>query len=138
MTCALASCVDETGVAPVHRGQRPAQSIGIVRNQNKMDMIGHQAPCPYLYLRRAAVFGQQVAVKRIVLVGEKRARAAIAAVVGLCAGEALADLPSVILGAVGLLVISAVGALALARSGRASTAGIAGLLAIAAMTAGDV
>src|SRR5437879_5836821 len=63
------------------------------------------------------------------------ARAAIAAVVGLCAGEALADVLGVVPAVVALLVVSAAGALALARSGRASAAGIAGLLAIGAMTA---
>ena len=42
-------------------------------------MVGHQAPGPHLDLGRAAVLRQQIAVERVILVAEKGARAAVAA-----------------------------------------------------------
>ena len=43
-----------------------------------MHVVRHQAPGPHLDPGRAAILGEQVAVERIVVVAEERARAAVA------------------------------------------------------------
>ena len=65
-------------VAPMHAGQRPPQPVGVERHQDEMHVVGHQAPRPHLDVGLAAVLRQEIAVERVVLVGEEGARAAVA------------------------------------------------------------
>ena len=79
MTGALAPRLDDAGIAAMDTRQRAAQSVGIGRHQDEMDVVRHQAPAPDVHTGRPAMLAEQVAVQRIVGVVEKRARAAIAA-----------------------------------------------------------
>lgn len=63
----------------MHRSERPAQAVGVGRYQDEMHVIGHQAPIPHGDVRRAAMLGEQVAIERVIGVGEEGARAAVAA-----------------------------------------------------------
>jgi hypothetical protein len=60
----------------VHPRQRAAQPVGIGRHQDQMHMVRHQAPGPDL--DGTAMFGEQVAIERIVAVAEEGPRAAVA------------------------------------------------------------
>ena len=79
MTAALAPRLDDSRIATMHARQRAAQPVGVGRDQDEMHVVWHQAPGPYLDLRRAAIGGEQVAIKRIIGVAEKCARGAVAA-----------------------------------------------------------
>ena len=79
MTAAFAPRLDHAGIATMRPRQRPAQPVGIGRHQNEVDVVRHQAPGPHLDFGRAAILGEQVAVKRIVGVAKEGTRAAIAA-----------------------------------------------------------
>ena len=76
---ALATRVNDAGIATMHGGKRAARPVGIGRHQNEMHMVGHQAPGPHRDVRGARMLAEQVAIERIVGVGEKRPRAAVAA-----------------------------------------------------------
>lgn len=60
-------------------GERPGQPVGVGRHQDKMDMVGHEAPRPHLDIGGAAALGQEIAVERVIGVAEEHARAAVAA-----------------------------------------------------------
>jgi RHS repeat-associated protein len=79
MTAALAPRLDRAGIATMHPRQRPAQPVGIGRHQDQVHVVRHQAPGPHLDLGGAAIFSEQVAIKRVVEIAEEGARAAIAA-----------------------------------------------------------
>jgi hypothetical protein len=53
-------------------------TVRIGRHQDEMHVVRRQAPGPHLDPGAAAIFREQVAIKRIVSVAEKGARAAIA------------------------------------------------------------
>jgi hypothetical protein len=59
--------------------ERAAQPVRIGRHQDEVHMVRHQAPGPHRDADVAAMFGEQVAVERIVTVAEERLRAAVAA-----------------------------------------------------------
>jgi hypothetical protein len=79
MSGALAPRMNEAGVAPVQRRQRPPQPIIVGRDQDQVHMVRHQTPRPDLDLRRAACRAKQIAIECIVIIVEKRPRPAIAA-----------------------------------------------------------
>jgi hypothetical protein len=78
MTGAFAARLNDAGIAPMHARQRAAQAVRIGRHQDQMHVVRHQAPGPHLGLRGAAVFREQVAVKRIIGIAKEGFRAAIA------------------------------------------------------------
>ena len=59
----------------MHPRERAAQAVRIGRHEDEMHVVRHQAPGPHLDLRRSAMFGEQVAIKRIVAVAEEGPRA---------------------------------------------------------------
>ena len=63
----------------MHPRERAAQPVGIGRHEDEVHMVRHQAPGPHLDCCGAAIFGEQVAIKRIVGVAKEGTRAAIAA-----------------------------------------------------------
>jgi hypothetical protein len=71
--------VNNAGIASMRRGKSAAQAIGVGGNEDQVHVIWHQAPGPNLDVCVVAMPGQQIAVEGEVLVIEKRARAAIAA-----------------------------------------------------------
>src|ERR1700722_1704143 len=79
MTAAFAPRLDDAGIAAMHPRERTAQPVGIRRHQDEVHMVRHQAPGPHLYLGRAAIFGEQVAIQCIVGIAEEGACATIAA-----------------------------------------------------------
>ena len=70
--------MDDTGIAAMHSRERAADPIGIVRHQDQVHMVGHQDPGPYLHRRGAGVLQQQIAIERVVILGEESLRAAVA------------------------------------------------------------
>lgn len=58
-------------IGPVHLGQGRAQSIGMLWNQDQMDVVRHQHPAPYRHAMRRAVLAQQVAIGGIVRSAKK-------------------------------------------------------------------
>jgi hypothetical protein len=79
MPGAPAPRMNEAGVTPVQRRQRPPQPIIVGRDQDQVHMVRHQTPRPDLDLRRAACRAKQIAIECIVIIVEKRPRPAIAA-----------------------------------------------------------
>src|SRR5437879_1109624 len=79
MTAAFAPRLDDSRIVTMHPRERAAQPVRVGRHEDEVHMVRHQAPGPHLDLGRAAIFGEQIAVKRIVVVAEEGARAAIAA-----------------------------------------------------------
>jgi hypothetical protein len=71
--------MDVSGVAPVDQGERAPQAVRIGRVDDEMDVIGHQHPSPDFHAGLAAMPAEEIAVKRVVGVAEKRPRSAIAA-----------------------------------------------------------
>ena len=78
MAAALAPRLDHAGIAPMHPRQRPAQPVGVGRHQDQVHVVRHQAPGPHLDAGGTAMLGEQVAIKRIVVIAEEGARAAVA------------------------------------------------------------
>src|SRR5258705_381182 len=78
MSAALAPCLDDTGIAAMQPRQRAAQPVGIGRHENQVHVVRHQAPGPNLDPGAAAILGEQVAIKRIIIIAEEGPRAAIA------------------------------------------------------------
>ena len=78
MSAALASRLDDAGIAAMGPRQRAAQPVRIGRHQNEVYVVRHQAPGPHLDLGSVAIFGEQVAIQCIVGIAEEGARAAIA------------------------------------------------------------
>lgn len=74
----LEALVDMAGIPAMHRCQRSAQPVRVGRDQDKMDMVGHQHPPPNRDLRRGAVLDQKIAIQRIVGIVEKSLRTAVA------------------------------------------------------------
>jgi hypothetical protein len=64
---------------PTPRRECPVQPVPVGRHQDEMHMVGHQAPRPNLDIGRPAMLSEEIAVERIIGIGEERARAAIAA-----------------------------------------------------------
>jgi hypothetical protein len=79
MTAAFAPCLDDAGIATMHPRECAAQTVWIGRYVDEVHVVRHQAPGPHLDRCRSAIFGEQVAVKRIVAVAEEGPCAAIAA-----------------------------------------------------------
>jgi hypothetical protein len=52
--------------------------VGIGRDEDEMHVVRHQAPGPHLDLGGAAMGGEQIVIKRIVMVAEDGSGAAIA------------------------------------------------------------
>ncbi len=63
----------------MHARKRAAQPVGIGRHQDQVDVVRHQAPGPHLDRGGAAIFGEQIAIKRIVEIAKEGTRAAVAA-----------------------------------------------------------
>ena len=78
MAAALAPRLDDAGIAAMDPRQRAAQPIRIGRHQDQVHVVRHQAPGPHLDIRGAAILGEQVAIKRIIIVAEEGPRAAVA------------------------------------------------------------
>ena len=58
-------------VAAMGLADRPAQAIGLLRNQDQMDVVGHQAIGPYFHARLAGLLGQEIAIDLVVPVLEE-------------------------------------------------------------------
>ena len=78
MPGALQPGVDMAGIAAVDRRQNPPQSVRLGRDQDQVDMVGHENPGPHLHARRRRVLGQEVAIELIVIVAEEGLRPSIA------------------------------------------------------------
>ena len=70
--------VDEMGVAALRLSHRPSQTRAVARNDNKVNVIRHQAVCPNLDAKFARLLGRQVAIDFLVAVLEKDRLAPIA------------------------------------------------------------
>ena len=71
----LLAGVDVAGLATVGRGEGPAQTIIVRRDQDQVRVIGHQHPGPDLDACGLAIFGQQGPVEVVIFVAENvRAR----------------------------------------------------------------
>lgn len=66
-------------IAAMHRRQRAADPVGIGGHEDEMDMVGHQHPGPDRDAGRGGVGGEQVAVERVIRLGEEGRRPAVAA-----------------------------------------------------------
>src|SRR5882672_12522285 len=78
MTDAFLSRMNAAGITTMDPRERAPQPVRIRRDQNKMHMVGHQAPGPYGDVGCGAVLDQQVAIERIVFIAEEHAVATIA------------------------------------------------------------
>ena len=79
MTAAFAARLDHAGIAAMHTRQRAAQGVGIDGTRMRWTWFGIRHQRPHLDAGRAAMLGEQVAIKRIIVVAEEDPRAAIAA-----------------------------------------------------------
>jgi len=90
MPGALQPRMHMSGIAPMDRRQGPPQAVLVGRDQDQVDMVGHQHPRPHLDPGRRRVLGQQLAIEPIVAITEEGPRAAIAAL-GHVVGKAGKD-----------------------------------------------
>src|SRR3981189_1011528 len=79
MTAAFAPCLDNSGIVTMHPRERAAQSVRVGRHQDEVHMVPQQATGPPLDLGGTAIFGEQVAVERIVVIAKEGTRADVAA-----------------------------------------------------------
>lgn len=77
MAGTLAPRVDGTGVAAMHRGERPTQPVVILGDEDQMNMVWHQAPRQHLDACRRAVLGQEITIVSVVGVVKEGPRAAV-------------------------------------------------------------
>ncbi len=71
--------VDDQRIPPVCFAERPSQSPFRVRNQDEMDVVGHEAIGPASNAVPAALAGQEIAIELVVVVAEEYLLAPIAA-----------------------------------------------------------
>jgi hypothetical protein len=71
--------VDSRGVGPVHLGQRRAQRVAVLGDQDQIDVVGHQHPAPHGDTVRGAMHPQQLAIGGVVRIAEKRPLPSVAA-----------------------------------------------------------
>jgi len=71
--------IDESGVAPVGVGDRAPEAMLVGRDDDQMDVVGHQAIGPDFAAGTARSVGQEVAIQRIIGVFEERLLTAVAA-----------------------------------------------------------
>ncbi len=74
-----ASRVDQSGVSTMHARQRAPQAVFVLRDEDEMDVVGHQTPRPNAHARFVRRLGQPVAVGGVVGIGEEHPLAAVAA-----------------------------------------------------------
>ncbi len=70
--------MDDAGIAAMDGRQAAAQTVGVGRDEDQVDMVGRQHPAPYFDPSLGGVLRQQVAVELVVRVTEERLRPAIA------------------------------------------------------------
>jgi len=73
-----AARMNNSGIAAMHRRQRPAQPVRVGRHEDQMDMVRHQAPRPDVDPCGATGRCEEVAIQRVVVIAEERARPAVA------------------------------------------------------------
>ena len=78
MTATFATRLNDTGITTMHPRKCAAQPVRIGRHQDEVHVVRHQAPGPYFDPGSTAIRREQLAVKRIVVITEKGALAAIA------------------------------------------------------------
>ena len=71
--------MNSTGVSAMHPGKRAARAVRVGGHEDRMNVVGHQAPGPDLDPGRPALAAEDVAVKGVILVLEKRPLSTIAA-----------------------------------------------------------
>ncbi len=62
----------------MHGGKAAPDSVFILRRQQKRHMVRHQHPRPDLDIRRTGMLGQEIPIKRVILIAEEGLLAAIA------------------------------------------------------------
>ena len=71
MTRSLFVRMDTTSVSAVHFGQRTAQGVNRIGNQNQMDMIGHQHQAPHCNAMRSTMTCQHITIRTLVRIGKR-------------------------------------------------------------------
>jgi len=71
MTRSLSVRMDTTSISAVRFGQRTAQGINMIGNQNQMDMIGNQHPAPHCNAMRSTMICQHITIRTIVRIGKR-------------------------------------------------------------------
>jgi hypothetical protein len=73
--------VKPRGTGPVRPGQRRAQGVAMLGDQDQVDMVGHQRPAPHGNAVRGARGARQLATGEMVRIAEDRPLAAVASCV---------------------------------------------------------
>ena len=68
--------MDRAGISAMHARQGAPEAVPVLRHEDQMDVIGHQAPGPDLDVGSAA---EEIAIERIVIATEERLLPAVAA-----------------------------------------------------------
>ena len=66
-------------IATVHFRQGAPQTVRVLRHEDQVDVIGHQAPGPYGDVGGPALAGEQVAIEGIIVGGKECLLPAVAA-----------------------------------------------------------
>ena len=75
----LLARMDRTGIGAMHPRQGAPESIPVLRHEDQMDVIGHEAPSPDFDIAGAARAGEEIAIERIIIGTEERLLPAVAA-----------------------------------------------------------
>ncbi len=78
MTRHLAAGVDDAGIGAVRLGEGGAQAVFVLRHEDQMQVVRHQAVAEADNVRRFAAFGDQSQIKRAVCIGVEYLLPAIA------------------------------------------------------------
>ena len=78
MAAALAPRLDDAGIAAMDPRQRAAQPIGIGWHQDQVHVVGIRHQAHTSTSAAPAILGEQVAIKRIIIIAEEGPRAAVA------------------------------------------------------------
>jgi len=71
--------VDQSGISTMHPRQGAAQAVFVLRDEDEMNVVGHQTPRPNGHPRFVRRLGQPVAVGGVVRIGEEHPPPAVAA-----------------------------------------------------------
>jgi|UPI000562B63A hypothetical protein len=71
--------MDMASIGAMNARQCAANTVSIRRNEDEVNMVGHQHPAPDLYASGATMMGQEIAIERIVIIAKEGLRPPVAA-----------------------------------------------------------
>ena len=71
--------MDAAGIGAMHRSQDAPEPVSVARDEDEMNVVGHEHPGPYRDTRRPGVLRQKITVAGVIFGTKKDLRATVSA-----------------------------------------------------------